>query len=229
MENNPNNNQNNYQQQPYGNSQPPLYPQYPQKPYKPFYQKVWFWVLMSVLFLFVVLTMCIFIGIPMIGRSSSSSESTSSGNDHTYSVTSATEGESEDTNVDPIGKTVTVRDLKLTIESFGTIEDDNEFNKPDEGKEFVEIVMLAENTSKDNCYFSSADFDAYLDGFAIDEDFSCRSASDNEYMSATLASGKKFRGSLCYQLPKDWKELEIIIDLNTFIDNDEVTLTFLNQ
>lgn len=44
-------------------------------------------------------------------------------------------------------------------------------------------------------------------------------------MDGALAAGKKIKGNLIYQVPKDWKELEIDIDLTVLSLNNEGKLT----
>lgn len=66
------------------------------------------------------------------------------------------------------GDTATAKSYTLTVESLEVIESDNQFSQPDDGYEFVEIVLLLENISDNELNISSwLDFDAYVDGFSI--------------------------------------------------------------
>lgn len=123
-----------------------------------------------------------------------------------------------------VGDTATTKSYKMTVESLNVIESNNQFAQPEEGKEFIEISLLIENISDNELNVSSLmNFDAYVDGFAINEDLSAQVASGKGSLDGTLASGKKLNGVLCYQVPLDWSELEITIDLG-FTSKDEITL-----
>ncbi len=127
-----------------------------------------------------------------------------------------------------VGDTATAKSYTLTVESLEVIESDNQFSQPDEGYEYVEIVLLLENISDSELNISSwLNFDAYADGFSINEDISANVASTYETMNGTVASGKKLKGSLCYSVPEDWSELEITVDIG-YSTKNELTLLFQN-
>jgi len=50
-------------------------------------------------------------------------------------------------------------------------------------------------------------------------------------MDGGLAKGKKLKGSLAYELPKDWKELEIHMDLTllTLSTDGEIKILLKNE
>lgn len=128
-----------------------------------------------------------------------------------------------------VGETATTKNYKITAESLNYITSDNQFIQPAEGKKFIEAVLLIENISDAELNISSLiNFDAYLDDLAIDMDLMGQTVSKNQTMDGTIASGKKLRGSLCYQVPENWSELEINVNLNLFSDK-EVVLLFKNQ
>lgn len=115
-----------------------------------------------------------------------------------------------------VGETAITKKYKLTVEEFNLIESDSQFIQPDEGNDFVEVVLLIENTtdSKDISVSSLLSFDAYLDGFSIDTSLNALLASKFDAIGGTVAAGKKLRGSLSYELPQDWQELEIYVQLD---------------
>lgn len=123
-----------------------------------------------------------------------------------------------------VGETAVAKSYKLTVESISVVESDNQFMQADEGYEFVGITLLLENTSNSELQVSSIlDFDAYVDGFSVDEDLIGQSASDVSTMNGTVSGGKKLRGQLTYQLPIGWSELEIDVDLG-YSSKDKVKL-----
>lgn len=108
-----------------------------------------------------------------------------------------------------LGETVETRKIKATITELKKSEGD-EFNKPEEGNEFVLLKMTIENISEDQelTISSMLSFSAYVDDEALDESFSAILEGDKT-MDGTIAPGKKLSGTLAYEVPKDWKEIEI--------------------
>lgn len=201
---------------------------------KAFYKKWWFWVI-------VVLV------IGAIGSAGETDEvnerSTQTEQSVVETVTSAPKEENtepaqneqvEEPNVESakttysVGDTAVAKSYKITVESLEVIESDNQFAQPDEGNEFVEVSLLIENLSEVELIVSSVYFDAYVDDFTINEDLSARVASKQESMNGTVGSGKKIKGSLCYQVPENWTELEIKVDLG-YSSKNEIILLFNNQ
>ena len=140
--------------------------------------------------------------------------------------TSATTPEStsaQDTQktITATGQSVTTDNFVVTLEALNTLKGD-EFNQPAEGKEFVELILVIENVSDEEYTVSSMlMFDAYEDGYAISESLSAQIASDVPTLDGTLAAGKKIRGKLAYELSKDWKELEVDVDLTELSFSDD--------
>lgn len=202
---------------------------------KEFYKKWWFWVI-------VVLV------VGVIGSLGNTGEVEDTSNQVEHSVVETVnpaptvevtepvkEEKAEESVVESakttysVGDTATAKSYKMTIESLNVVESDNQFAQPDKGNEFIEIVLLIENILGNELNVSSLmNFDAYVDGFAINEDLSAQVASGKDTMNGTLASGKKLKGVLCYQVPEDWNELEIAVDLG-YSSKDEITLILNNK
>ena len=137
----------------------------------------------------------------------------------------------ENTNRDKfysVGDVATAKSYKLTVEGCKSFESDNMFSEPEDGKEFVEVSLFIENISDEEIHVSSIMcFDAYVDGYSIDESFNAQIASSKDSMNGTIAAGKKLCGSLFYELPINWSELEIHIDLG-YSSKDEIKLLIKN-
>ena len=100
--------------------------------------------------------------------------------------------------------------------------------QPDDGKEYVEVELLLENTSDSELAISSVlNCNAYEDGFAISENLSAGVAAGTDSFNGTVASGKKLKGSLYYELNEGWKELEIDVDIGLSKD-DEIKILLTN-
>ena len=121
-----------------------------------------------------------------------------------------------------LGDTVINEDYTVTLESARIITDYDEYTTPNENCEFLELCFVVENKTDDELFVHTSKFETYVDGFVVEanDNFDAMLASGEELLSATLASGKKVRGVLCYELSKDWSELEIILDLDYGNDNE---------
>ena len=121
-----------------------------------------------------------------------------------------------------LGDTVINEDYTVTLESARIITDYDEYTTPNENCEFLELCFVVENKADDELFVHANKFETYVDGFVVEanDNFDAMLASGEELLSATLASGKKVRGVLCYELSKDWSELEIILDLDYGNDNE---------
>ena len=139
-------------------------------------------------------------------NSSNASEEASSSIKETTEVTTS---ESADTQtIFGIGDTVEVDEgIEMTILSAGEYKSDNQFITPADGKIFYKVdVEITNNSDKDTTISSLVSFEAYEDDYSIDETYS---SGIEDALSGSVAAGKKIKGSLCYELNADWKELEI--------------------
>ena len=87
------------------------------------------------------------------------------------------------------------------------------FVKPDDGKEFVLCVFKIQNNSDEDMTISSIiSFEAYLDDVSINQDFlGVQTKEGKKYNSldGDIASGKRMEGVISYEVPNDWKKLEV--------------------
>ncbi len=135
----------------------------------------------------------------------------------------------ESDNVCRVGQTAKAKSYNLSVDEVNILESDNMFSQPDEGNVYVEVVMTMENTSDSELNVSSLlYFESYVDGYVVSEDYLARAVTSNGTMDGAIAPGKKLKGSLCYQVPADWSEIEIQIDLG-FSSNNEVTVLIENE
>ena len=129
-----------------------------------------------------------------------------------------------------LGDTVINEDYTVTLESARIITDYDEYNTPNENCEFLELCFVVENKADDELFVYDYKLETYVDDFVVEanDNVDAILASGEELLSATLASGKKVRGVLCYELSKDWSELEIIFDLD-YGDDNEGTLVLSKE
>lgn len=121
-----------------------------------------------------------------------------------------TEVATEDANADTfkVGDTVETEDLRITFLKAEPFKE--EYNEPSKGHEFYKFEFEFENISDSDQYISSFDFNCYADGYDTE---SAYSSSDKD-LSATLSAGKKTKGVVCFEIPKDAKEISLEYETN---------------
>ena len=70
----------------------------------------------------------------------------------------------------------------------------------------------AENLGTADAYFSAYEFDCYADGYDCEAFWSFEGSG----FSSTLSSGKKAKGTVCFQVPVNANSITIEYTLNTF-------------
>lgn len=123
-----------------------------------------------------------------------------------------------------IGEQVEKDNIKITLVNVRETSG-SDYNTAPDGKIFVLAEFLVENDSEEEITISSLlDFDAYIDGFATDIDFSATMEADKQ-LDGTCASGKKLQGEIGLEAPTDWKELSISFKLN-FLSSDSIEFIY---
>ncbi len=182
---------------------------------KPIFKKWWFWVI-------VVIIVIGLIGGNNSGDNSQKTNAPEAGEQKVQNNDEKNNNDIEPSNkeakktekvINEIGQSLTTDNFIITLEAVNKLPS-SDFNKPAEGKEFTELVLIIENISdKDYTVSSLLMFNAYEDGFSINESLKAQIASNTTTMDGALAAGKKIKGKLAYELSTDWKELEIDVDL----------------
>lgn len=118
----------------------------------------------------------------------------------------------------------------LEVESIKTLENSNGLFTPSDGHEYIEVVVVIENLSDKELAISSLlCFDAYVDDFSVDLNLGAITVSEFSSLDGTLTKNKKLKGVLCYELPINWQELQISVDIVLFDNNkEECVLNFTN-
>ncbi len=147
------------------------------------------------------------------GNSNDSSESPTTSARNVSKTTAVTEENITETTDETktifgVGDTVEVDDgIEMTILAAGEYKSDNQFITPEDGKLFYKVdIEITNNSDRDTTISSMVSFEAYEDDYSIDETYA---SGIEDMLSGSVAAGKKIKGSLCYELNKDWKTLEI--------------------
>jgi len=111
-----------------------------------------------------------------------------------------TDGAESDT-VFGVGDQVSVDDVLVTL--VDAYEHEGEyFSIPEDGNVFVVFEFEIENnSSRDITVASIHAFDAYVDDYSINDSY-------ND-LNGYVAPGKKMNGVIGYEVPRDWKTIEI--------------------
>ena len=108
-----------------------------------------------------------------------------------------------------VGETAELNDVQVTLlrykESKGS-----EYNKPSDGNVFLMAEFEIVNNSDSEMNVSSVmSFEAYADDYSLNYSFGALMDNEDRQMDGTIAAGKKMKGYIGYEVPKDWSTVEI--------------------
>ena len=107
-----------------------------------------------------------------------------------------------------VGDTVETEDLRITFLKAEPYTD--EYDEPSKGHEFYKFEFEFVNISDSDQYVSSWDFNCYADGYDMESAYS----SEDKDLDATLSAGKKTKGVMCFEIPKDAKDISLEYETN---------------
>lgn len=133
----------------------------------------------------------------------------------TEKVATTAAPETEDSSFG-VGDTAEFKDIRVTLTNIAE-SNGGDYNKPSEGNVFVLAEFEIENNSEKELTISSImSFDAYQDGYATSQSLTALLEKEGEQLDGTIAPGKKMKGSIGYEIPADYKELEINLQLDVW-------------
>lgn len=167
---------------------------------KPIYKKWWFWLIILVLI------------IAIAGGSGNSGNETkttlSTGEENNTTNNSSSNDTKTKYNVGDIyeGKDVAIKYVSVDenftgYSSYASIKD---------GYKIIRADFEFENIGTTDKLVSSYDFNCYADGYDCDDFWDTEDAT----FSATLSSGKKTKGSVYFEVPKDATEIVLEYEVN---------------
>lgn len=107
-----------------------------------------------------------------------------------------------------VGDTVETEDLRITFLKAEPYTE--EYDEPAKGNEFYKFEFEFVNISDSDQYVSSMDFNCYADGYDTESAYS----SKDKDLDATLSAGKKTKGVVCFEIPKDAKDISLEYETN---------------
>lgn len=149
------------------------------------------------------------------------SSASSDNNVSNETVNSETESQDEvEKDTFGIGETAELNDVQVTMTSY---EESNgsEYNNPADGNVFVLVEFeIANNSDSEIAISSMMSFDAYSDDYALNYSLSALMEKDGAtQLDGTIASGKKMKGIIGYEVPEDWSNIEIHFTDNVWSNN----------
>lgn len=122
-------------------------------------------------------------------------------------VSESSSTEESISNVFNVGDVVETDYLKITCISANEYTD--EYFTPQDGNMYYKVDFEFENISDSDQYVSSYDFECYADSYSAEQTW-----IQDESLDATLSSGKKVKGSVCFEVPRDAKEITLEYETN---------------
>lgn len=116
-----------------------------------------------------------------------------------------------------VGDVVETSNLRITFVSAKKYKEENEFSQPKKGNMYYRMQFEFENIgNSDETISSLSDWDCYADGYAVEQYF-----GGEDEMDASISTGKKIRGSVYFEVPKDAKSITLEYKTNIFT-NDKI-------
>ncbi len=119
-----------------------------------------------------------------------------------------------------VGDVIETDDFIIQYLSCEDYISDNMFIEPKDGYKFIQMAFDFENISDSDKSVSTFSFEAYADGYAMEQSY-----IDTD-LSATLSSGKKTKGTVTFEVPIDASELQVEYETNFW---KEEKITFIAQ
>ena len=109
------------------------------------------------------------------------------------------------------GDIVETKDLRISYLDAGNYKRD--YSKPAAGNEYIYLEFEVENIDDSDHYVSTMDFDCYADGKECDAIYA------EDELSATISAGRKAKGKVCFEVPKDAEIVEVEYETNMWTSN----------
>lgn len=109
-----------------------------------------------------------------------------------------------------VGETAELNGVRVTMTDYSE-SNGSEYNKPSDGNVFLLVEFLIENNTDSELAVSSlVSFEAYADDYSLN--YSLAAVLEKEtsnQLDGQIAAGKKMKGTIGYEVPADWQEVEI--------------------
>ena len=118
-----------------------------------------------------------------------------------------------------VGETAEMNDVQVTLLKYSESKG-SEYNKPSDGNVFLMAEFEIVNNSDSEMNVSSMlSFEAYADDYALNYSLGAITENNDPQLDGTIAAGKKMKGYIGYEVPKDWSTVEIHFTDDVWSDN----------
>lgn len=125
------------------------------------------------------------------------------------------------------GKPNSINGIEATLLSVKESKGSS-YSKPDAGNVYVLCEFEISNDSSSELAISSLlSFEAYCDGYKYDSSFGAIMEVSNQ-LDGSIDPGRKMKGGIGFEVPKNWKELEVIFKPD-FWSNEKLTFITRNN
>lgn len=113
-----------------------------------------------------------------------------------------------------IGDTADFDGVQITVSS-AILSRGSDFNRPDDGKLYLGVIVDINNgSSKDINISSIANFEAYCDDYSLNQSISANLAPEWDglgQLDGSVAAGKRMNGVIAYEVPEGFSKFELSI------------------
>lgn len=121
----------------------------------------------------------------------------------------------EPSNEFHVGDVVETSDSKITFISAKIYQSDNEFIVPEDGNVFYRFEFEFENTGSSDLAISSLiSWNCYADGYAMNQSW-----IGDDVLDATISPGRKAKGAIYYEIPKNAKSIDLEYETNFWLED----------
>ena len=101
---------------------------------------------------------------------------------------------------------------------------------PADGSVFVALEFeIVNNSQQDISVSSLASFEAYCDDYSVSQSLTGATLYDDKgTLDGSVATGKRLSGAIVYEVPADWRQLEVTFTPSVWVDRS-VTFTVTNE
>lgn len=114
-----------------------------------------------------------------------------------------------------VGDIVETKELKITYLSAGEYTSDNMFLQPKDGNVYYRMEFEFENISDtDQTISGMVEWNCYADSYSCEQSY-----IGEDQISATLSPGKKVKGSMYYEVPKEAEKVNLEYETNFWTED----------
>ena len=98
----------------------------------------------------------------------------------------------------------------LGLKEYSKIKTEKYFDKPKHGKKYLVLFLEIYNKSNEIEYFNPYELSAQIDGKKIENAFLLNDPEGYTTIFKNIESGKRSAGFIVWEVPKSWKNLQVI-------------------